>query len=102
MKAAFEFLALCSCGLFAGAALYVNLVEHPARMSCGIAVALAEFRPSYKRATIMQASSSNFFRFWDCGLAGARRLDFARRRFADRGGHTVYIDFHSADESQLA
>ncbi|PYX10390.1 MAG: DUF1772 domain-containing protein [Acidobacteria bacterium] len=56
MKAAFEFLALCSCGLFAGAALYVNLVEHPARMSCGIAVALAEFRPSYKRATIMQAS----------------------------------------------
>jgi uncharacterized membrane protein len=55
MKAAFEFLALCSCGLFAGAALYVNLVEHPARMSCGVAVALAEFRPSYKRATIMQA-----------------------------------------------
>jgi uncharacterized membrane protein len=54
MKAVFEFLALCSCGLFAGAALYVNLVEHPARMSCGVAVALAEFRPSYKRATIMQ------------------------------------------------
>src|SRR5207244_5051886 len=40
MKSAFEFLALCSCGLFAGAALYINLVEHPARMSCDVAVAL--------------------------------------------------------------
>ncbi|HEV2729569.1 MAG TPA: DUF1772 domain-containing protein [Terriglobales bacterium] len=39
----------------AGAALYVNLVEHPARMSCGAALAVSEFRPSYKRATIMQA-----------------------------------------------
>src|SRR5437762_13439367 len=56
MKSAFEFLALCSCGLFAGAALYINLVEHPARMSCDVAVALTEFRPSYKRATVMQAS----------------------------------------------
>jgi hypothetical protein len=44
------------CGLFSGAALYINLVEHPARMSCGVAVALTEFRPSYKRATVMQAS----------------------------------------------
>jgi hypothetical protein len=51
-----EFLSLCSCGLFSGAALYINLVEHPARMSCGVAVALTEFRPSYKRATVMQAS----------------------------------------------
>jgi uncharacterized membrane protein len=56
MKSAFEFLALCSCGLFAAAALYINLVEHPARMSCDVAVALTEFRPSYKRATVMQAS----------------------------------------------
>src|SRR5207247_4389887 len=56
MKSAFEFLALCSCGLFAGAALYMNLVEHPARMSYDVAVALTECRPSYKRATVMQAS----------------------------------------------
>ncbi len=56
MKSAFEFLALCSCGLFAGAALYISLVEHPVRMSCGTDVAVNEFRPSYKRATVMQAS----------------------------------------------
>ena len=49
-------LAVGCCGLFAGAALYVNLVEHPARMSCGVEIALREFAPSYKRAAVMQAS----------------------------------------------
>ena|SRR6266849_3071238 len=47
--------ALC-CGLFAGAALYVNLVEHPARMECGTELAIAEFAPSYGRATVLQVS----------------------------------------------
>jgi hypothetical protein len=47
-------LAFICTGLFAGAALYVNLVEHPARMSSDLSVALAEFRPSYKRAAVMQ------------------------------------------------
>jgi uncharacterized membrane protein len=44
---------LCA-GIFAGAAIYINLVEHPARLSCGTAVAVREFAPSYHRATIMQ------------------------------------------------
>jgi anthrone oxygenase-like protein len=51
-----ESLASLSAGLFSGAALYINLVEHPARMECGTAIALAEFAPSYHRATVMQAS----------------------------------------------
>jgi len=46
---------LCS-GLFTGASIYINLVEHPARMQCGTALAVAEFAPSYKRAAVMQAS----------------------------------------------
>ena len=53
------FLQLTStacAGLFCGAALYVNLVEHPARMSCGQELAVREFAPSYRRATIMQVS----------------------------------------------
>ena len=50
------FLAVGCCGLFAGAALYVNLVEHPARMSCGVELALRQWAPSYKRASVMQAS----------------------------------------------
>jgi anthrone oxygenase-like protein len=49
-----EILSFIFTGLFAGAALYVSLVEHPARMSCELSVALAEFRPSYRRAAVMQ------------------------------------------------
>jgi hypothetical protein len=48
-------LAVVCCGLFAGAALYINVVEHPARMSCGVEHALREFVPSYQRAAVMQA-----------------------------------------------
>jgi hypothetical protein len=47
--------AICA-GLFAGAAIYITVVEHPARMSCGNDVALREFAPSYRPATAMQAS----------------------------------------------
>lgn len=49
-------LSTACAGLFCGAAVYVNLVEHPARMSCGPELALREFAPSYHRATILQAS----------------------------------------------
>ena len=49
-----QILSLIFTGLFAGAALYVSLVEHPARMANTLDVALAEFRPSYKRAAVMQ------------------------------------------------
>jgi hypothetical protein len=48
-------LATLATGLFAGAALYVTLVEHPARVACGVDVAVAEFRRSYPRATALQA-----------------------------------------------
>ena len=53
---ALELIALLCTGLFAGAAVYVTLVEHPARLECGPAVALAEFRPSYRRGAVMQAA----------------------------------------------
>ena len=51
-----ELIATLAAGLFTGASIYINLVEHPARMGCGTAAALAEWAPSYKRATVMQAS----------------------------------------------
>jgi hypothetical protein len=35
-----EILTTLSSGIFAGAALYVNLVEHPARLSCGLELAV--------------------------------------------------------------
>lgn len=49
-------LATLATGVFAGAAVYVSLVEHPARMSGDTAHALMQWRPSYRRATAMQAS----------------------------------------------
>src|SRR5271169_6206291 len=51
-----EFVAVLSCSLFAGASVYINLVEHPARMECGVEIATTEFAPSYRRATVMQAT----------------------------------------------
>ena len=46
--------ATICAGVFAGAAIYINAVEHPARLMCGTELALREFAPSYHRATIMQ------------------------------------------------
>jgi hypothetical protein len=51
-----EALATICAGLFAGAAIYITFVEHPARLECGTELAATEFGPSYRRATIMQAS----------------------------------------------
>jgi len=53
---ALEIVATVCAGLFAGAAIYITAVEHPARLACGTALALREFAPSYRRATVMQAS----------------------------------------------
>ena len=55
LQAGMQILAILACGIFTGAAIYVNLVEHPARMSCGISVAVREWAPSYKRGAAMQA-----------------------------------------------
>jgi hypothetical protein len=51
-----QFVAALCCTLFAGAAVYINLVEHPARMGCDTKTAATVWAPSYKRATVMQAS----------------------------------------------
>src|SRR5262245_30296698 len=55
LQAGMELIATLCSGLFAGAAFYVNAVEHPARMSRGSDAAVAEWAPSYHRAMWMQA-----------------------------------------------
>ena len=56
MITGFQLIAMLSTTLFAGAAIYINLVEHPARMGCDTKTAATVWAPSYKRATVMQAS----------------------------------------------
>jgi len=51
-----QFIAVLSCTLFSGAAIYINVAEHPARMECGTELAATVFGPSYKRAAAMQVS----------------------------------------------
>jgi uncharacterized membrane protein len=48
--------ATLAAALFTGASVYINLVEHPARMQAGTQVALTEFAPSYHRATVTQVT----------------------------------------------
>jgi hypothetical protein len=56
MRQIAEFIAVLSCALFTGASVYITFIEHPARMQCGVELAATEFVPSYRRATVMQAT----------------------------------------------
>lgn len=52
----FGLLALTLASLFTGAALYVSVAEHPARLKLEDGPLLLEWKPSYEAASIMQAA----------------------------------------------
>ena len=74
----FQFVAVLAAALFSGAAIYINLAEHPARMECGTTLARTVFGPSYRRAGVMQIILASAATIAGSGawLMGAPRLWF--------------------------
>jgi|ERR1700674_3423270 hypothetical protein len=101
MRQIAEFVAVLACSLFTGAAAYVSLVEHPARMECGVEIAATEFPPSYRRASIIQASLAavglvSSIAAW---LAGASFLWVVAGCRSTAGlGHPIHADCDLADQ----
>jgi hypothetical protein len=68
-------LAFLTAALFSGAAVYISLAEHPARLGLDDRSLLAQWKPAYKRGFAMQGSlvitgfSLALVAWWQTGIA---------------------------------
>src|SRR5262249_61430273 len=74
MVAAMPWLTIVFAVVFAAWALYVSLVEHPARLSIDPVAAVAQFRASYRLAALYRASFAAL-RLTAGGIASAKSGD---------------------------
>ena len=98
-----EIVTVIASGLFAGASIYINLVEHPARLSCGTAIAVKQWAPSYKRATVMQVSLALVATVAGIGrVTRWRRAAVVSRCSANLRRHSFHPHRGVADEQSTA
>jgi len=82
-----KFIATFAAAIFAGAALYISVAEHPAWMTLDTRFAAAQWVPSYQRATWMQASTLIVILTTNKALlAPGRDLDSAARVLLEHWG----------------
>src|ERR1700676_3925745 len=99
MRQIAEFVAVLACSLFAGASVYINLVEHPARMECGVELAATEFSPSQRHASDLGSGGSPVFHY---RMVCRGELPVGRWRAPAGRCHPIHAHRNPADQQAVA